>query len=82
MNTSEVTVSSLRMKKCAWKGPSSIIIIIIIIIIINENENENTLKSSSKTPTPQTPKSATQKAKPLKHTLLIKEKKWPSGGAA
>jgi hypothetical protein len=79
MNTSEVTVSSLRMKKCAWKGPSSII---IIIIIINENENENTLKSSSKTPTPQTPKSATQKAKPLKHTLLIKEKKWPSGGAA
>jgi hypothetical protein len=75
MNTSEVTVSSLRMKKCAWKGPSSIIIIIIII-------NENTLKSSSKTPTPQTPKSATQKAKPLKHTLLIKEKKWPSGGAA
>ena len=79
MNTSEVTVSSLRMKKCAWKGPSSII---IIIIIINENVNENTLKSSSKTPTPQTPKSATQKAKPLKHTLLIKEKKWPSGGAA
>jgi hypothetical protein len=35
-----------------------------------------------KPPTPQTPKSATQKAKPLKHTLLIKEKKWPSGGEA